>query len=92
MRFLILIMSVCKGIYRGIRKEIKCLAEISHINNLQKQKKEELVLEYQRLGEYIYYVKTIEDEHVLQIQETIVALLEEIEAYEQKLEKLRGGS
>ena len=80
MRFLMIIMGIAKGITKGIRNEVKRLASISEINSLMKQRKEEVVLEYERLGEYLYSSKkVVEDEYVLQLFQMIETLLLEIE-------------
>ena len=90
MRFLVIIMGVCKGITKGIRNEVKRLGNISEINSLMKQRKEEVILEYERLGEYLYSSKkVVEDEYVLQLFQMIETLLIEIENYEQQLTQLR---
>ena len=90
MRFLVIIVGVCKGITKGIRNEVKRLASISEINSLMKQRKDEVVLEYERLGEYLYSSKkVVEDEYVLQLFQMIETLLIEIETYEQQLTQLR---
>ncbi|MBR5795157.1 MAG: hypothetical protein IKY26_03365 [Erysipelotrichaceae bacterium] len=90
MRFLVIIIGVCKGITKGIRNEVKRLASISEINSLMKQRKEEVVLEYERLGEYLYSSKrVVEDEYVIQLFQMIETLLMEIESYEQQLTQLR---
>lgn len=90
MRFLVIIMGIAKGITKGIRNEVKRLASISEINSLMKQRKEEVVLEYERLGEYLYSSKkVVEDEYVIQLFQMIETLLIEIENYEQQLTQLR---
>ena len=91
MRFLIMFVNVCKAIFKGIRKEVKRLSEISHVNGLKKQKNEELILEYQRFGEYMYFVKDRDDMHIVQIEEVIKQLLIEMEEYDVRLAQLRDG-
>ena len=90
MRFLVIIIHVFKGMYKGVHKEVKRLGDISRVNSYMKQRKEELVLEYQRLGEYVYLSnKNIENERVEQLFQMIQELLVEIEGYEQQLTQLR---
>lgn len=90
MRFLSMIVFVCKGISKGIHGEVKRLASISEVNTFIKQRKEELIIEYERLGEYVYASKrVIEDEVVMQYMQTIDVLVSEIETYKQQLTQLR---
>ena len=90
MRFLMIIMGIAKGITKGIRNEVKRLGTISELNSLLKQRKEEVILEYERLGEYLYSSKkVVEDEYILQLFQMIETLLLEIQNYEQQVTQLR---
>ena len=90
MRFLLIFGQICKGVWRGISKEVKKLSEISHINTLLKGKNDELLVEYQRLGEYMYFVKE-QDEHVELLYKVIGELLGDIKVFEEQLAQLRDG-
>jgi hypothetical protein len=69
---------------------VKRLGTISELNSLLKQRKEEVVLEYERLGEYLYSSKkVVEDEYILQLFQMIETLLLEIQNYEQQVTQLR---
>ena len=90
MRFLYAISSICKGIYRGIHKEVKRLAQIANLNEMIKQRNAELILEYERLGEYIYvYKKYLEDERILQLVKAIDQLVQDVSECEQQLKQVR---
>ena len=85
MRFIVLAVTIIKGIYRGICNEVKKLAKQTRVNELKKHKIEELNEEYRRLGEYWYYNRDkVVDERMELLVNTISQILEEIEGYEQR--------
>ena len=86
MRFVVLIVQICKGIFRGVSTEVKKLAEQTRKNELMKRKTEEMNEEILRLGEYVYSIhRTIEDERIQLLCNTIYELQEEIERYKQEI-------
>ena len=86
MRFIMLVVHVCKGVACGIKSEVNKLKEQTKRNELIKQKVEELNMEYKRLGEYVYYIQyEIDDERYRLLCSTITHLQEEIRQYEQEI-------
>lgn len=86
MRFILLVVQICKGMARGVKSEVKKLKEQTRKNELVKQKEEEIQIEYKHLGEYVYYnYQKDEDERIQLISQTITQLYEEINQYKQEL-------
>ena len=92
MHFLLVIRNICRGIYKGIHNEVKKLADISSINSLLQERKNEVKKAYEELGEYVYHAKTqVNEDYVQRLCKVLHDLHEEIDEYEAKLAQLKDG-
>lgn len=92
MRFLLAIRNLSKGIYKGIRKEVQVLADISNLNSLLKMRTNEIHSLYFELGEYMYVMREhLDEEHIMKLHGVIDALQQEISQYQQQMNKLKDG-